>query len=98
MARMLAERLLHEGKNDTDRLDLLFTWLACRKAADRERTACVALLEAMRSRYAGAEDDALALLASGDAPRDEKLNAAEHAAWTQLGVTVLASDVAIMLY
>lgn len=98
MSRTLAERLLHEGKNDTDRLDLLFTWLACRKPADGERAACVALLEAMRKRYTNAEDDALALLASGDAPRDEKLNAAEHAAWTQLGVTVLASDVAIMLY
>ncbi|MBP85460.1 MAG: hypothetical protein CMJ64_01895 [Planctomycetaceae bacterium] len=98
MSRALAERLLHDGKNDTARLDLLFTWLACRKPADGERTACVALLEAMRKRYRNSEDDALALLASGDAPRDEKLDAAEHAAWTQVGITVLASDVAILLY
>ena len=98
MSRVLAERLLREAKTDAERLDLLFTWLACRGPTDRERFACVALLEAMRGRYADAEDDALALLASGDAPRDEKLVPVEIAAWTQLGVTVLASDVAILLY
>ena len=49
-------------------------------------------------RYASASDDALALLSIGDAPRDETLDPADHAAWTQLAVTVLASDVAIMLY
>jgi hypothetical protein len=57
-SRTLAERLLREGKDDTERLDLLFTWLACRKPSDRERTACVVLLEAMRKRYANAKDDA----------------------------------------
>ena len=98
MSRALAERLLREGKSDADRLDSLFTWLACRKPADGERAACSVLLAAMRKRYDNSEDDALALLAAGDAPRDEKLAAAEHAAWTQLCVTVLASDVAILLY
>ena len=98
MSRTLAERLLHDGKTDAERLDLLFTWLACRKPTDGERGACATLLDVMRKRYANAENDALALLATGDAPRDEKLHAAEHAAWTQLGVTVLASDVAILLY
>ena len=98
MSRVLAERLLREGETDDERLDVLFTWLACRTPTDSERTACVKLLEALRQRYADAEDDALALLALGDAPRDQKLAPAEHAAWTQLGATVLASDVAILLY
>jgi len=40
----------------------------------------------------------LALLTTGDSPRDEKLQAAELAAWSQLSITVLASDVAILLY
>ena len=52
----------------------------------------------MRQRYSAARKDALALLAIGDASRDEMLDAAEHAAWTQLSVTMLASDLAIMLY
>ena len=98
MSRMLAERLLHEGGNDTARLDLLFNLLASRKPTDRERAACTKLLQSMQERYAAAEKDALALLSTGDAQRDQKLNPAEHAAWSQLAITVLASDVAILLY
>jgi len=99
MSRKLAERLLHQGKDDTARLDLLFTLLASRKPTAGERAACMKLVDAMRKRYSGgAEKDAVALLSAGDAPRDTKLSPAEHAAWTQLTVTVLASDVALLLY
>jgi hypothetical protein len=98
MSRKLAERLLRESSDDMERLNLLFTMLACRNPTDRERTACSELLAKMRTRYAGAEEDALALLSSGDAPRDETLAPAELAAWTQVAVIVLASDVAILLY
>lgn len=98
MSRLLAERLLSESSNDTARLDLLFTLLACRKPNDVERAASMKLLETMRDRYADAEKDALALLAVGDAPRNKEVEPAENAAWTQLTVAVLASDVAIMLY
>ena len=58
----------------------------------------MALLESMRGRYGGAENDALALLSIGDALRDEKLPPVDHAAWAQVAATVLASDVTIMLY
>ena len=34
----------------------------------------------------------------GEAARDEKLNPAEHAAWTQVAITLLASDLSILLY
>jgi cytochrome c553 len=98
MSRVLAERLLHEGKDDTARLDLLFTLLASRKPSDGERSACEGLLTTLRARYSGAEKDAIALLSVGATPRDEKLNPVEHAAWSQLAITVLASDVAILLY
>ncbi len=98
MSRTLAERLLREGADDSQRLDLLFRWLACRPPNGDERSACEQLLQAMRERYTGAEQDAMALLSIGDAPRDETLQPAEHAAWTQLAAAVLASDVAILLY
>ena len=98
MSRMLAERLLREGGDDAERLNLLFTLLACRNPTDSERAACTGLLEKMRARYAGAEKDARALLSAGDAARDETLDPVEHAAWTQVAVTVLASDVAILVY
>ncbi len=98
MSRVLAERLLHERDDDIQRLDLLFTLLASRRPSDGERAACAKLLASMKERYVTAEKDAVALLAIGEAPRDEKLYPAEHAAWTQLANTVLASDLAIMLY
>ena len=98
MSRMLAERLLQEADSDAERFNLLFSLLACRKPADVEQQACMQLLESMRKRYSNSKDDAIALLATGDAPRNEELDVAEHAAWTQVAVTVLASDIAIMLW
>jgi hypothetical protein len=98
MSRMLAQRLLRQAGDDDARLDLLFTLLASREPTTGERAACEQLRQTMRERYAGAKDDALALLAVGEAPRDETLNPAEHAAWTQVAATVLASDVAILVY
>jgi len=52
----------------------------------------------MTHRYRDAEQDATALLSVGEAPRDQTINAAEHAAWTQVCATVMASDMAIRLY
>jgi hypothetical protein len=98
MSRMLAERLLREGSDDAQRLDRLFLLLTCRSPTQRERSACNQLIQKMRDRYTGAKEDALALLASGEAPRDQTLDPAQHAAWSQLAVTVLASDAAILLY
>lgn len=98
MSRMLAERLLHAGSNDRERLNHLFMLLTCRTPSERERAACTQLLQAMRTRYADAREDALARLASGDATRDETLNPSEHAAWSQVAGTLLASDAAILLY
>ncbi|MDH3584008.1 MAG: DUF1553 domain-containing protein, partial [Phycisphaerae bacterium] len=98
MARVLAERLLGEGRGDRERLELLFGRLACRKPTASELAACQRLLTAARERYGAAKNDALALISVGDAPRDASLDPAEHAAWSVLSATVLASDVAIVLY
>jgi hypothetical protein len=98
MARKLAERLLRERPADEARLDHLFALLAARPPNDAERKACDKLLTSMRERYADAQDDALALLSTGEAPRDERLPVTDLAAWTQVAVTVLASDLALTLY
>ena len=98
MARMFAERLLKEGATDDERLNLLFTLLACREPSDVERDACTRLLKSMRERYAAAEKDANDLLNTGEVPRDKSLNPTDHAAWTQLAATALASDLALMLF
>jgi hypothetical protein len=52
----------------------------------------------MRERFSKDKPAAESLLSYGDAARNKKLDAAEHAAWTQVTATVLASDVAILLY
>ncbi|MDA1161924.1 MAG: PSD1 and planctomycete cytochrome C domain-containing protein [Planctomycetota bacterium] len=98
MSRMLAQRLLTQVETDPTRLNTLFNLLACRNPTENETAVCLGLLRAMKERYAGSGKDAVALLSLGDAARDDQLNPAEHAAWTQVAVTVLASDIAILLY
>ena len=98
MARMLAERLLKERATDDQRLDLMSTLLACREPNAAEREACNQLLNTMRDRYAASEKDARDLLNTGEVPRDKSLNSTDHAAWTQMAATVLASDLALMLF
>ena len=98
IARMFAERLLKERKSDEKRLDLMFNLLACREPNNQERSACNNLLDAMRKRYVNADQDAKDLLNTGEVPRDKSLNPTEHAAWTQVAATVLASDLALMLF
>jgi hypothetical protein len=97
-ARKLAERLLREADNDEARFDLLFTLIASRQPKDIERSACSKLLHTQRTRYLAKEGEAQALLAIGNAPLDGKLKPVEVAAWTQVAGTVLASDLAILLY
>jgi hypothetical protein len=98
MARMLAQRLLLDSSEDEVRLEVLFTLLASRAPNAVEKKACLSLLGQMKDRYRGAEDDARALLHQGESPRRETLDPAEHAAWTQVAATVLASDVSLLLY
>ena len=98
IARVMAERLISESDDDNERLNLLFLIPTCRKPNELQRTACLELLQNARQRYAQSPDDSNALLGIGDAPRSKSLDPAEHAAWTQVVSTVLASDLAILLY
>ncbi|HJN88997.1 MAG TPA: PSD1 and planctomycete cytochrome C domain-containing protein [Verrucomicrobiota bacterium] len=98
MARMLAERLLKERTTDDDRLNLLFMLLTCREPSKTERNVCTKLLQTMRERYSDSEKEALSLLGTGEVPRDQSLNITDHAAWTQMAATALASDLALTLF
>ena len=98
MSRTLAERLLVERDTDDTRLDLLFTMLACRQPGEAERSACIQLLKEMKQRYQESNEDAVALLATGEIPRNNKLDVVEVAAWSQVTTVVLASDAAILVY
>ena len=98
MSRKLAERLIKSTDDDQRRLDFLYGLLSSRKPTANEKKACMKLVSTMRERYKSSEEDALSLISSGDAPRDQKIPVAELAAWTQLTTIVLASDAAILIY
>jgi hypothetical protein len=98
MGRALATRAIKSCDGDDSRIDMLTRLLACRDARPAEREACRRLLASMRHRYAQSPSDARSLLAIGDAAIDDSVDPVEHAAWTQLAVTLLASDIAILMY
>lgn len=98
MARMLAQRVLREASDDRSRLEWIYRLIACRSPSTTESAACERLLQTMRVRYQDSTDDAAALLATGDVTRESSLDLAEHAAWTQVSLTILASDLALLLY
>ena len=52
----------------------------------------------MRKRYQAEPKDADSLLSFGQLENTSQLPKIEHAAWTQLTATVLASDASILLY
>jgi hypothetical protein len=54
-------------------------------------------LRALQRRYHAAPDDAAKLLAVGDSPRAEDLDAADHAAFTLLASAFLDLDATIFL-
>ena len=98
MGRKLAERLIRECNSDTDRVTMLFQLLVCRDPNVSERDACMRLLSQTKASFAENETEAVDLLSVGESPRDENQSLVEQAAWTQVALTVLASDLAILLY
>lgn len=98
IGRKLAERLIRENDTEEARLNQLFRLLASRPPMEFERKACLGLLGNLKVRYANTESEALELLAVGEASVAASLNPNEIAAWAQVCVMVLASDIAILLY
>ena len=97
-AHALAARLLRNRDSDSARLDLVFTLIASRAPVEKERAACLSLLDSARRRFREAPADAAALLKAGHCGRGDGLDPVEHAAWAQVAAVVLASDAAILLY
>ena len=98
MGRGLAALVLGAAETESDRINYLFQLLTCRDAGVLEQKACVTLIKQLRKRYAQNPDDADRLLAIGEAKIPGDHSPVELAVWAQLATTVLASDVAILLY
>ena len=98
MGRGLAARLLEVDGGDAARIEELFRLLACRGPSRPELAACLELLSGQRKRFEASTHDATSLLSVGDAQVKTSEADAELAAWSQLATTVLASDLAILMY
>lgn len=98
IARSFGGLLINQHDDDSARINELFRRLTCRNATDQEQNLSKLLLKQMRRRYRDDLADAKKLLAIGESASDSRLDPAEHAAWTQLAATILASDVAILMY
>lgn len=89
-ARVLASRILNAGgSTDGGRLEWAWRTVAGRPASIEEVALLQQLLEKHRDHYASHAADAEALLKVGVTPRDEKLDAAELAAWTSVSRALL---------
>jgi hypothetical protein len=96
-ARMLAARAIHEPLDqDTARIEWVFRSLLARKPRDAEHQLLVNSLERLREEFRADSESAAALLAVGEAPRDESLDQVEHAAWTALCNALFNLDEALV--
>jgi hypothetical protein len=92
-ARMLAERLLHEGTSrDRDRIALAFRLVIARRPTERESAIVENVLNASRTRFGRDRSGAARLLAVGTSKRDTRLDVSELAAWTVVASTILNLD------
>ena len=93
-ARTMAQRLLQDKSlvSDTDRLTHAWKQAATRAPKANEIKALSSTLQTLRKQHSASLDDATKLLSAGDSKRDEKLDPAEHAAWTSLCLMVLNLD------
>jgi hypothetical protein len=88
-ARVLAQRLLTERKDDRARLDFLYELALCRPPKPAEVETLNRLLAERRTHFRDHEADAQKLLKVGRAPMDRDFDAIELAAWTEVCRTVL---------
>jgi len=88
-ARNLAERVIHETNEDDERLALLWRLAVSRQPDVEERSLLANLLTQRRNEFQKNKKAAEDLLAVGISPRDNSLDAIEHAAWTATARAVL---------
>jgi hypothetical protein len=93
-ARATAQRALSElranaeGLNDQARLQWMWIEIVSRPASEPELQILALALERERKRYRSQPEQAAQLLSVGESRRDRNIDAAEHAAWTQIASTI----------
>lgn len=91
-ARRLARRMMRSGATFEERLDEGFLRLTARPADAHRRATIRPVYEETLAELQADPERAEALLAVGESPRDETLDACEHAAWTVVASLLLNLD------
>ena len=92
-SRHFAERIMTEGGESTrDRIAYAYRLAMARTPTDAERTLVTAAYEAQLAAFKKDSDGAKQLLTIGESARNEKLELAEHAAWTAIARILLNLD------
>ena len=86
---------MHDSATPVDRVTLAFRRVITRGPSASEVTHLTRLYETARAGFAVAPDTAVALLATGERPRDPALAPAELAAWTIVASTIMNLDEAV---
>jgi len=94
-ARALAQRVMLAEKDDGARLTRTFRLVIARDATPKEKSTLLQRLDCLKTQFRDDPAGAAKLLAVGESKRDEKLDPAEHAAWTALCQLVLNLDEAV---
>ncbi len=92
-SRFLAERILKEGGETTEtKIEFLMRTVTSRKPNEKAVRLLTSIFKKELGVFQAHPDKAKSLLEIGEKPRDQKLNAAEHAAWTVISSMILNLD------
>jgi len=92
-ARVFAQSLLQTGKtNPAELIDHAYRLTTSRPASQREIQILTNLLNENRDRFKNDPETAKKFLATGESPRDEKIDPVEHASWMVVAQTILNLD------
>jgi Protein of unknown function (DUF1549)/Protein of unknown function (DUF1553)/Planctomycete cytochrome C len=94
-ARVLAEKSLKSHQQTADQLRHAFTTVVCRTPAERDLLALQNALDTQVHHYTSNPEQAKLLLDVGTAPRDESIDAVQHAALSIVCLAILNLDEAM---
>jgi hypothetical protein len=94
-ARVLARECMKSHSTPIEQLSLAFRQVVCRTPSERDLTHLRRAYEKQLAIYQADEAAAAALLKVGETPRDEALDAAQHAALTAVCLAILNLDEAL---
>jgi len=94
-ARVLAEKTIQAKEDDQQTLRSTFAKVLCRDATDKEVNQLQRILDYQLGYYQSNMEQAKLLLAVGNAPRDDSIDVAKHAAMTVVCLAILNLDEAM---